>query len=46
VRRSLIDPHLVDDLMGMDIIWYWKKMRPIAEGLRKREDWAARAHVD
>ena len=37
VKRKLIDPHLVDDLMGSDIIMYWKKMRPVAEGLRKQE---------
>lgn len=35
VRRRLIDPGLVDDLMGGDIIAYWSKMRPIAEGLRR-----------
>lgn len=40
VRRRLIDPHLVDDLMGIDIIGYWKKMRPIAEGIRKMEGFA------
>jgi len=40
VRRGLVDPHLVDDLMGSDIINYWDKMRPIAEGMRKDKKWA------
>ena len=40
VKRKLINPHLVDDLMGSDILIYWKKMRPVADGLRKQEGWA------
>ena len=35
VKRNLIDPELVDDLMGGDIVAYWSKMRPIAEGVRR-----------
>jgi hypothetical protein len=35
VRRGLVDPHLVHDLMDTDIINYWDKMRPILEGMRR-----------
>jgi hypothetical protein len=35
VKRNLIDPELVDDLMGGDIVAYWSKMRPIADGVRR-----------
>ena len=43
VKRKLVDPWLVDEFMSSDIISYWEKMRPVAEGIRKqqgRETWA------
>jgi len=38
VKRGLIDPSLVHDLLGSDIVAYWGKMRPIAEGIRKNRN--------
>jgi hypothetical protein len=38
VKRKLVDPSLVDDLMGGDIVMYWDKIRPIAEGIRKNRN--------
>jgi hypothetical protein len=39
VKKKLVDPWLVDEFMGSDVIRYWKKMRPIAEGTRKLDGW-------
>ena len=33
VKRRLVDPWLVDEFMSSDIISYWEKMRPVAEGV-------------
>ncbi|MHA2380716.1 MAG: DUF4760 domain-containing protein [Candidatus Thorarchaeota archaeon] len=38
IKRKLVDPSLVDDLMGSDIVTYWDKIRPIAEGIRKNRN--------
>jgi hypothetical protein len=40
-QEELIDPHLVDDLSGSDIIHYCKRMCLIAEGMRKRYGWSS-----
>jgi hypothetical protein len=46
VERKLVDPSLVEDLMGWDIVTYWDKIRPIAEGIRKNRNipsWAEKS---
>ena len=40
VKRGLVNPHLVHDLLDTDIINYRNKMRPIAEGMRRDKEWA------
>jgi len=39
VRRGLIDPSLVDDLMSGFIIGYWQKLEPYIVERRKRLNW-------
>ncbi len=39
VKRKLVDPWLVDEFMSADIIAYWNKMRPVAEGIRRQGGW-------
>jgi hypothetical protein len=39
VRRGLIDPFLVDDLMSGAIIQFWEKFNPIIMEYRRRRDW-------
>jgi len=36
VKRGLIDPLLVEDLMAGDVMAYWEKMEPIANTIRER----------
>ena len=35
-KRKLISMDLVDDLFSSDILLVWEKMKPVAEGIRKR----------
>jgi len=39
VKRKLIDPGLVDDLISSGIIGFWEKTRPVVE------EWRVRHHV-
>jgi hypothetical protein len=39
VRRGLIDPSLVDDLMSGAIVSYWEKFRSFVLEYRERMDW-------
>jgi len=39
VRRGLIDPSLVDDLMSGAIVGYWEKFEPFFIERRKRLNW-------
>jgi hypothetical protein len=39
VRRRLIDPSFVNDLISGFIIHYWEKLGPITIETRKRFDW-------
>jgi hypothetical protein len=39
VRRGLIDPSLVDDLMSGLIIGYWEKFEPYFDERRRRLNW-------
>ena len=39
VRRGLIDPSLVDDLMSGAILGYWEKFEPYFVERRERLDW-------
>jgi hypothetical protein len=39
VKRGLIDPHFVDDLLGGTIINYWEKMEPIYVEMRVRTNY-------
>ena len=36
VKRGLVDPRIVEDLLDTDIINYRNKMKPIVEGWRKQ----------
>ena len=36
VKRKLVNMDLVDDLLSSDIVSTWEKMKPLAEGIRKR----------
>jgi hypothetical protein len=35
IRRGMISPDLVFDLIYDSIIWFWEKFLPVVEGLRK-----------
>jgi hypothetical protein len=35
VKKKLIDPEFNDELMASDLIAYWSKIRPVAEGIRR-----------
>ena len=39
VKRKLIDPHFVDDLLGATIINYWEKTREIYMEMRVRQNY-------
>ncbi len=39
VKRKLIDPTVVDDLMSGPIIYFWEKIAPIMLEYRKRTGW-------
>ena len=39
VKRGLIDPYFVDDLLGGTIVYYWEKMMPIFREMRVRTDY-------
>lgn len=36
VKRNLIDPTLVDDLMSSALLMYWEKYEPVAREYRRR----------
>ena len=39
MKKGLIDPSIVDDLMSGVIIRYWEKYEPLILEYRKRYDW-------
>ena len=39
IKRGLIDPTLVDDIMSGEIIRVWEKFEPIAREWRRRQNW-------
>ena len=39
MKKGLIDPSIVDDLMSGTIIRYWEKYEPYILEYRKRRDW-------
>ena len=43
IKRGLVDPTLVDDLMSSAIIMYWRKFSPIIEEGRRRSGLPQRA---
>jgi hypothetical protein len=43
VKRGLVDPTFVDDLMSTGILRYWEKFEPIVRETRARSDWPQRA---
>jgi hypothetical protein len=36
VKRKLVSMGLIDDLLNANILSTWEKIKPIAEGMRKR----------
>jgi hypothetical protein len=36
VKRRLVSMDLIDDLLNANILSVWKKMKPVAEGMRKK----------
>jgi hypothetical protein len=43
VKRGLIDPTLVDDLMSVAILRYWMKFEPVIVEARRRSGYPQRA---
>jgi hypothetical protein len=39
IKRGLIDPMFVDDIMSGEIIRVWEKFEPIAREWRRRQNW-------
>jgi len=38
VRKGLIDPEIVDDLMGGHILHFWGRFGPLIQEFRERRD--------
>jgi len=43
IKRGLIDPNLVDDLMSTPILMYWRKFEPVIKEARRRSGYPQRA---